>query len=209
MREIRRRILDTIVGLRTRQSAEPPAAVIVGLGNPETRYARTRHNVGFWCIDQIAEDHSIDLSRRNRLALTGEGVIEGHRVILAKPRTFVNRSGQAVTYLLARYKVSPQQLLIICDDMDLPVGKVRLRPTGGSGGHRGIHSVVEGLATRDFPRLRVGIGRPPEGSDPVGYVLGNMSEEERSTVNAALARVGQAVESVVADGITAAMNRFN
>lgn len=208
MRKIRWPILDAIPGLR-RPRAEPPSLIIVGLGNPGSQYARTRHNVGFWCIDRLADKNSIALSRRHRTAQLGEGTIEGHRVVLAKPRTFVNRSGEAATYLLARFRVSPQELLVIFDDIALPSGALRLRLGGSAGGHNGVTSIIEALGTRELPRLRIGIGHPPEGADQVAYVLGAMSEEEQRAADDAVERAAQAVATVLADGITAAMNRFN
>ena len=208
MSKVSRSFLGALRSLSIRKP-EPPFIIIVGLGNPGSQYARTRHNVGFWCVDRIASDHSIAFSRRHRAALVGEGEIEGHRVVLAKPRTFMNRSGQAVAYLLARYRVSPRELLVIYDDMDLPPGTIRLRPEGSSGAHNGIKSIIEAAGTQDFPRLRVGIGHPPEGTDPVEYVLGPMSEAEQQTADRAMERAAQAVVGVLTDGITAAMNRFN
>lgn len=208
MRKLRWPKLEAVFGMHKGQP-EPPSYVIVGLGNPGSEYAQTRHNVGFWCVDRIARAHSIALSRSHRTVLAGEGVMEGHRVALAKPRTYVNRSGQAITYLLARYKVSPQELLVIYDDMALPLGKVRMRTKGSAGGHNGVQSVIEALGTQEFPRLRVGIGQPPAGSEPVAYVLGTMSPEERKEANEAVERVAQAVAALLAEGITVAMDRFN
>ena len=201
-------MLDAIFGPRRRRAA-PPSMIIVGLGNPGSQYAETRHNVGFWCVDRIAADHSIALSRRHRSSIMGEGEVEGHRVVLVKPRGFVNRSGLAIEYILARYRVSSQALLVVYDDMELPLGKIRLRPEGGAGGHNGIKSVTEAAGTQDFPRMRIGIGRPPAGSGAIEYVLDSMSEEERATADEVVARASQAVTTVLTDGITVAMNRFN
>ena len=208
VRKLRRPILEALLGLR-RQRAEPPSRIIVGLGNPGDQYAQTRHNVGFWCVDRIAEDYTIALSRRHRSTLIGEGVIEGHNIVIAKPRTFVNLSGQAIAYLLARYKVSPQELLVVHDDLALPPGKLRLRPGGSAGGHKGMGSIIEAVRTQDFPRLRIGIGQPPPGSDQVQYVLSPMSEDERNAAGEAIERAAQAVATLLTDGITEAMNRFN
>ena len=205
---IRWSVLDAVRALRKRQT-EPPSLIVVGLGNPGPEYARTRHNMGFWCVDRVARDHAITLSRRHRSALVGEGVIEGHRVVLAKPRTFVNRSGRAITYLLARYRVSPQDMLVICDDLALPLGRIRLRPEGSAGGHNGIKSIVEAVGTQEFLRLRVGIGSPPAGSDRIEHVLGDMSDDEIEKADEAVERAAQAVASVLTDGMTVAMNRFN
>ena len=187
----------------------PPSAVIVGLGNPGTEYTDTRHNLGFWCLDLLARAHSITLSRRHRSALLGEGVIQGHRVALVKPRTFVNRSGAAASYLLARYRIPPERLLVIYDELELPLGKIRLRPEGGAGGHNGIKSIIETIGTPAFPRLRIGIGRPPAGVDPVEYVLGTMAADERERAGQAVERAADAVVAALVDGVPAAMNRFN
>ena len=208
MRGIRSRILQRVLrrgGVRS----GTPSMIVVGLGNPGSEYARTRHNIGFWCVDRIAADHAIALSRRNRVAVVGEGALGGHRVVLAKPRTFVNRSGRAIDYLRARYGASPEKLLVIYDDIDLPLGRVRLRPDGSAGGHNGMRSIVEALGTQDFPRLRVGIGRPPEGIDQVDYVLGTMSKEEQQQAEEEVGRVAEAVVCVLTEGMSAAMNRFN
>ena len=129
--------------------------------------------------------------------------------MLAKPRTFVNRSGQAATYLLARYRISPQDLLVICDDLNLAPGKIRLRSRGSAGGHNGIGSIIDTIHTQDFPRLRVGIGQPPPGADRIEYVLGAMSEEEQRRIDEAVDRAIQAVSCVLTEGLSEAMNRFN
>ncbi len=200
--------LESIPGLRKRRT-ERPSLVVVGLGNPGPQYARTRHNVGFWCIDRLAADHAIDMKRRHRTTLIGEGTIGEGRVVLAKPRTFVNRSGDAVRYLLARYHVSPEDVLVVCDDIALDPGKVRLRPSGSAGGHNGLKSIIEALRTQQFPRLRVGIGRPADGGDQIGFVVGKMSQAEQQVATAAVALTAEAVASVLADGIERAMNRFN
>ena len=202
-------VLDLVRGSDKSSDGAPPKLVVVGMGNPGSEYANTRHNAGFWCIDRIADDHSISLSRRNRSALVGEGVIEGRPVALAKPRTFVNRSGQAIVYLLARYRISPADLLVIYDEADLPLGKIRLRPAGSAGGHHGVKSIIEAIGTEDFPRLRLGIGPPPAGTDQVAYVLGAMSEKEQEVANDAVQRAAEAVVGVLTEGITATMNRFN
>ena len=192
-----------------RLPAEPPSRIIIGLGNPGPEYAATRHNIGFHCVDSVAGKHEIRLSRRHRSALVGEGEIEDRRVVLAKPRTFVNRSGQAAAYLLARYRLSPSELLVVYDDMELPLGKIRLRTGGSAGGHNGIKSIVQEIGTQDFPRLRIGIGRPPADLDPIEYVLGTQDDEDRAVAADAVKLAVAAITSVVADGITVAMNRFN
>ena len=208
MKHIRRSVLDTVLNWR-KHHPQPPSRIIVGLGNPGSEYAQTRHNVGFWCVDRIAADHDITLSRRHRSALIGEGEIEGHRIVIAKPRTFVNLSGRAVVYLLARYSVSPQELLVIYDDISLPPEKLRLRPEGSAGGHNGVTSIIDAVGTQDFPRLRIGIGGPPEGVGRVDYVLGTMSGEERKAALGLVDRAADATVSLLTDGIDEAMGKFN
>ena len=192
-----------------RPRPEPPELIVVGLGNPGPEYARTRHNAGFRCVDLLASRHGVTLSRRHRSSAVGEVEIEGRRVVLARPRTFVNRSGAAVSYLLTRYAASPQGLLVVYDEMELPLGRVRLRPRGGAGGHNGLKSVLGAVGSGEVPRLRVGIGRPPPGVDPVEYVLGEPSGEEESALSGAVELSVEIVRAVLADGIDAAMNRYN
>ena len=200
--------LNRLIGLGGKSNISPET-IVVGLGNPGDRYSGTRHNVGFWCVDRIAADHAIDISRRQRRVLVGEGVISGNPVVVARPRTYVNRSGEAVEYLLARYSVSPRQLLVVYDDMDLPLGKLRIRPTGNTGGHNGVKSIVDAVGTREFPRLRIGIGRPSDGVGQIDHVLGAMSPDDMKEMDHAVERAASAVRSLVSDGITEAMNKFN
>jgi PTH1 family peptidyl-tRNA hydrolase len=180
----------------------------VGLGNPEPRYARHRHNVGFQCVDYIAQRHGISVERKRFQALLGEGMLDGHRVILAKPLTFMNESGQAVGPLSHWYKIAPEQILVIYDDLDLPLGKVRVRPNGSSGGHHGIESVIAGLGSRDFGRVRVGIGRPEMG-DPIDYVLNDFGREQVPVIEKTYDLVEQIVLCSLRQGIKEAMNTFN
>ena len=200
--------LESVPGLRKRP-AERPSLIVVGLGNPEPRYTRTRHNVGFWCIDRLASDYAIDVSRRHRTARIGDGVVEGKSVVLAKPRTYVNRSGEAVRYLLARYRVPPEVVLVVYDDIALPPGKIRLRPNGSAGGHNGMKSIIDALGTQEFPRLRVGVGRPQDGGDQIGHVLGPLSEPEQQLVDTSVACVSKAIAALLEDGMERTMNRFN
>jgi PTH1 family peptidyl-tRNA hydrolase len=184
------------------------ARLVVGLGNPGRRYASHRHNVGFQCLDRLARAWGLSFSRRKHKALLAEGGIAGLKVILAKPQTFMNLSGEAVGRLARFYKVPPESILVIYDDLDLPVGKIRLRPEGGSGGHKGMKSIIEHLGSDAFPRLRVGIGRPTHG-DPVDYVLSDFAPDERMAIEDAYERAVSAVELWLAEGIEAAMNRYN
>jgi PTH1 family peptidyl-tRNA hydrolase len=190
--------------------------LIVGLGNPGREYAHSRHNVGFWCLNRLARRHGIAFSSRGRLATVGEGRLSGQPVILAKPRTFVNLSGRAVSHLLQRHRLSPEQLLVVYDDLDLPLGRVRLRGSGSHGGHRGMRSIVEAVGSQDFPRIRIGIGRPEVAGEPtwepeavVDYVLGPMTAEERRILDEAVAEASEAILCLLTEGVEAAMNRYN
>ena len=200
---------------RNQSSNDTPGAnaqarsIIVGLGNPGPKYAQSRHNVGFWCIDALVKTHGITLSRRRQKAAVGEGEIDGRRVAMAKPRTFMNSSGEAVRYLLDLYRAKPEGLLVMYDDMDLPVGKLRIRPRGSAGGHRGIQSIISSIGTEEFPRIRVGVGRPPEGMEEIPYVLGRFPPEERRKIEEASREAAEAVVCLLSEGVEEAMNRYN
>jgi len=183
--------------------------LVVGLGNPGRQYVRTRHNVGFWCVQRLAKENSIAVSKRHRHAVTGEGTIEGRPVALAKPRTFVNDSGRAVVFLLDRYKASPADLVVVYDEMNLEPGKLRVRTGGSSGGHNGMKSIIAAIGSQEFARVRIGVGRPSDGLDEIDYVLGTLPREEKKQVDEAVERASQAIVSVLTEGIDAAMNRFN
>jgi PTH1 family peptidyl-tRNA hydrolase len=201
--------LDDLLSRRNFDDLEPPSLVIVGLGNPGDKYTRTRHNAGFWFIDRLAKKHSITLERRHQSALIGEGVIGDDSVVLVKPRTFVNRSGEAVRYLLARYRIKPDKLLIVYDEINLPPGKLRLRPGGSAGGHNGIRSIIESAGTQEFPRLRIGVGRQEDGDSQIDHVLGKLPPDEQKAVDDAIERGVDAVSNLLTEGIDRAMNKFN
>jgi PTH1 family peptidyl-tRNA hydrolase len=184
------------------------AKLIVGLGNPGREYADNRHNVGFQCLNRLAEAWGLSFNKRKHKALLARGEMAGLKAILAKPQTFMNLSGEAVERLARSYNVPPEDILVIYDDLDLPLGKIRLRPRGGSGGHKGMNSIIEHLGTDAFPRLRVGIGRPTHG-DPVDYVLEDFAPDERMAMEEAYERAISAVELWLTQGIVAAMNRYN
>lgn len=184
------------------------AKLIVGLGNPGQAYAAHRHNMGFQCLDEFARRHRIAFIRRLRYALVGEGEVAGVAVTLAKPRTYMNLSGQAVASLLARRRLPRSDLIVIYDDLDLPLGQIRLRPRGGAGGHRGMQSIIQALGNQEFARIRVGIGRPPEG-DVMAYVLSNFSAAERPLAEEVRQRVAEALRCLLEEGLEPAMNRFN
>ena len=201
-------IVESVLG-RWSRSTGAAYKIVIGLGNPGGQYAETRHNVGFWCVDRLARESAIDFTRRRRHMVIGEGRLAGHPVALAKPRTFVNRSGQAATSLLGLYRAPPTDLVVVYDDMDLPVGRLRVRSRGSAGGHNGMRSIIEAVGTGDFTRVRIGIGRPPSGKDEVDYVLGTISPEERGRVEGAVERGAQAVVCILAEGVEVAMERFN
>jgi PTH1 family peptidyl-tRNA hydrolase len=183
--------------------------LIVGLGNPGPRYRCNRHNVGFRCVDFLSRTWGISLSERRAKAVLGQGQHLGHDVVLATPRTFMNNSGEGVAYLLTRFTARPSDLLVVYDDMALPIGKLRIRSAGSAGGHNGIKSIIATLKTQAFPRIRVGIGQPPSGQDPVAHVLGRIAKEESPLISEAVQRVAEALDCVFAEGIDVAMNRFN
>ncbi len=182
--------------------------LIVGLGNPGSEYQSTRHNMGFAAIDYISEKQGIPVKKSKHQALIGEGTLLGERVVLAKPMTYMNLSGDAVLALARWYKVDPADILVIYDDMDLPVGQLRLRPSGSAGGHNGMKSIILRLSSDRFPRLRIGIGRK-ENNDTIDYVLGKLSREEQEIQFKLLGDVCDAVSLFVKNGIEPAMNRYN
>ena len=183
--------------------------LIVGLGNPGREYRSTRHNAGFMVIDALCEAFSVRLSRLQSKALVGTGVFDGKKIILAKPQTFMNLSGQAVSSLMRFYKIPLGQLLVIHDDLDLPVGTLRMRPGGGSAGQKGLTSIIGQLGTEEFPRLRIGIGRPPGQMDPVDYVLEDFWGSEKELLPHLLLRAVEAVKDYLQFGLEHAMNGFN
>jgi len=189
---------------------EPKARfiLIVGLGNPGRKYARNRHNAGFLAVDRLARRHGLSFARQKGKAKIAEGRIAGQRAILAKPQTYMNLSGEAVAALVRFFKIPADRVLVVYDDLDLPLARLRLRPDGGSGGHKGLKSIAERLGTQAFPRLRIGIGRPVHG-DPMDFVLQDFTVEEWIDMDGALDRAASAIEHWLAHGIDAAMNVFN
>ena len=190
----------------------PPDALmmVVGLGNPGSEYARHRHNIGFQVVNTLAGAHSLVFARRKGTkAHIAEGRVGSRPVLLAKPQTFMNLSGQAVGRLSRAHHIPPERILVVYDDLDLPLGRLRLRPEGSSGGHKGMRSIIESLGTQAFPRLRVGIDRPVGRADPIDYVLHPFAREEQALVTETVARAVAAVECWLWEGIAAAMARFN
>jgi PTH1 family peptidyl-tRNA hydrolase len=190
---------------------EPEGGVflITGLGNPGREYRGNRHNIGFMMLDHLADQLGVKLSRLQSKALVGSANLDGRRVILAKPQTFMNLSGDAVGALVRFYKVPLEHLLVAHDDLDLPLGTLRMRPGGGSAGQKGLGSIIQKLGTQDFPRLRLGIGRPPGRMDAADYVLQDFSPAERDMLEAGLSRACAAAQVFVREGLEAAMNQYN
>ena len=189
--------------------------LIVGLGNPGPAYSHNRHNVGYWTVNRLARLHGIPLKAR-RLATVGEGRIGDSEVTLVKPRTFVNDSGHAVAAARKHTRVGPENVLVVYDELDLPAGRLRIKAKGGTAGHKGIKSVAGALASTDFPRVRVGIGRPHVDGEPVWdpdvvavWVLSDPTPQETKTLQNAVGRAANAVELVLAEGVEAAMNQYN
>ncbi len=182
--------------------------LVVGLGNPGERYRRNRHNIGFHCVERLAREHGIAMSKKRFKAAWGLGRIGGQPVVLAMPQTFMNDSGQAVAPLSRWFKIPPERIMVVYDDLDLPAGRVRLRPGGSSGGHHGIESIISALGTRDFSRLRIGIGRPEFG-DPIDYVLNDICQEQEPVLVEACEVAARAIECFLTRGIREAMNLYN
>lgn len=182
--------------------------LIVGLGNPGKEYEGTRHNVGFEVIERLASRHNIAVRKRSLRSIMGDGSIEGQKVILARPMTYMNLSGEAVGAISRMYKIPSESTIVIVDDIALPVGTLRLRYTGSSGGHNGLESIERHLGTRGYPRIRIGVGDARPGG-MVDHVLGRFSKDERELVDEAIERTADAVETALREGFEKAMNVFN
>jgi peptidyl-tRNA hydrolase, PTH1 family len=183
--------------------------LIVGLGNPGRDYENTRHNVGFWTIDEIARRSGVTVNKLERRAVTADATLVGKRVLLAKPQTFMNSSGEAVRALMDFYKIDAAQLIIINDDIDIPLGTVRIRKDGSHGGQNGLRSVIQHVGSQNFARIRLGIGRPSGRKDPSGHVLAPFRGDDEITARLMVDRAANAVETWLRDGIELAMTRHN
>ena len=183
--------------------------MIVGLGNPGPAYRHTRHNFGFLAIDELSDALNIQVRRLKFKAMLGEGRFGESKVVLVKPMTFMNESGRAVAPLMHFYKLPLSNLLVIHDDLDLPLGTLRLRPSGGTSGQRGMASIITQLETRDFPRMRLGIGRPPGQMDPVDYVLKDFLPSEQDLLKIVLQTAVEACQTFITEGLTKTMNKYN
>lgn len=183
--------------------------VIVGLGNPGKKYENTRHNIGFAAIDYIAEKEGININTGKHKALVGSGYINGVKVLLVKPQTFMNLSGESLRPIMDFYKLEPEDFLVIFDDIDLDVGRIRIRRKGSAGGHNGIKSIISHLGSMEFPRIKIGVGAKPPGYDLADYVLGHFSKADQEILQERFEDVYDAVKLIVGDDITEAMNRHN
>ena len=184
--------------------------IIAGLGNPERKYDGTRHNIGFSAITAISDAYNIPLGIREHKALCGKGYIEGQKVLLAQPHTYMNLSGESIKELVDFYKVdSGSRLIVIYDDIKLPPGRLRIREQGSAGGHNGIKSIIACLGSQSFLRIRIGVGGKPDGRDLAGYVLGRFAREEEPVIREALQNTVEACKVIMLEDARAAMNRFN
>ena len=183
--------------------------IIAGLGNPTKTYEGTRHNIGFDMIDAIADKYNIDVTTKKHKALTGKGRIDGVPVILAKPQTYMNLSGESIRDIADFYKIPAENIIIIYDDISLEVGQLRIRKKGSAGGHNGIKNIIAHLGTQEFPRIKVGIGSKPEGWDLADYVLGHFSKEEQVLMEEAFLRAADAASALLTEDVERVMNQYN
>ena len=184
--------------------------IIAGLGNPTKEYEGTRHNVGFDVIDRLSERYNIDVTMEKHRALIGKGMIAGQKVILVKPQTYMNLSGESIRSVIDYYKVDPEkELIVIYDDISLVPGGIRIRKKGSAGGHNGIKNIIAHLGTQEFPRVRIGVGEKPARMDLADYVLGHFPKEEAETMTTAFKDGAAAVVDMMTEGVEAAMNHFN
>lgn len=183
--------------------------LIAGLGNPTKEYDKTRHNVGFSVIDVLADRYRIDISEKKHKALCGRGVIEGQKVILLKPQTFMNLSGESIRAAADYYKIEPEEMIVIYDDISLDPGQLRIRLKGSAGGHNGIKNIIANLGTQDFPRIKVGVGAKPPRMDLADYVLSRFGAGEQKLMEEAFGEAAEAAVMMMTDGAERAMNHFN
>ena len=183
--------------------------LIVGLGNPEQDYGKTRHNMGFNAINKLAKQYEIEVTKSKYESLYGMGMIEGEKVILLKPQTFMNSSGKSVKEVIQFYKIDIEKLIVIYDDIDIDIGNIKIKKMGGPGTHNGMKSIVNELNTQNFKRIRIGIGTPKENEDLVEYVLGAIPEEEKEELEKGITLAKDATIEIIKNGIDIAMNKFN
>lgn len=183
--------------------------IIVGLGNPGKKYENTRHNAGFDAIDKFADENGIKIDKLKHKALIGEGRIGSEKVILVKPQTYMNLSGESVLSVSQFYKVESENIVVLYDDIDLDIGKLRIRKKGSAGSHNGMKSIIKCLGTEDFPRVRIGISRPPEGWDLADYVLSKVSKEQEKGMLKGIDKAVKTIKEIVSSGLDLAMNKYN
>ena len=192
-----------------KQEEEMPMYLIAGLGNPGREYEMTRHNIGFHTIDYIADKYNIKVKKLKHKALYGEGTICGEKVYLIKPQTYMNLSGDSIVEFSRFYKVPPENIIIISDDISLDTGRIRVRPKGSAGGHNGLKSIIYQLQTDNFPRIKMGVGDKHEGEDLANHVLGRFPKSQIPVMEDAIVRATGAVEEIIKNGVASAMNKFN
>ena len=183
--------------------------LIVGLGNPEEEYSKTRHNMGFNIINKLSQQYNIDVKQNKFQALCGSGIIEKEKVILLKPQTYMNLSGNSVKEVVDFYKIEKEKILVIYDDMDIEPGKIKIRKKGSAGGHNGMKSIIQMIGIEEFPRIRVGIGRPIHKDDEINYVIGAIPEEDLKRLDEGIEKAQKAVEEILRNGVDSAMNKYN
>ena len=183
--------------------------LIVGLGNPGTEYAATRHNIGFDMVTYLSDKYGIALRSKEGKAIVGKGVIEGQKVMLVQPQTYMNLSGESVRALMDYYKLTTDEIVIIYDDISMPVGQVRIRPKGSAGGHNGIKSIIAHLGTQEFPRIKIGVGAKPENGDLVKQVLGRFSKEDDAKIRDVFALAEEGLLAILQEDVKTAMNAVN
>jgi PTH1 family peptidyl-tRNA hydrolase len=202
-------LLDKLFPSGNGGGSEGPPWLVVGLGNPGPEYKNTRHNVGWWCLDELVKRSNAELNRKRKEVRFAEVELGGSPVVLAYPRTFMNRSGTALGYLTNRFGTTPEKILIVTDDINLKPGSVRIRKQGGPGGHNGLKSIITTLGTNEFPRVRIGVGNPESSAVQVDHVLGTFDPDTRDLVKTAAERAADAITMVVSGDIDNAMNKFN
>jgi PTH1 family peptidyl-tRNA hydrolase len=185
------------------------STLVIGLGNHGGSYANTRHNVGWMALDELEKRGRFGKERREGPARVSEGSVDGFELVLARPQTYMNLSGRAAVHLVDRFSVSPADVIVVHDDLDLPLGRLRLRRNGSPGGQKGVKSLADSLRFKDFIRVRIGIGRPPEDMDPTDYVLRRFTPDERELIDQVLPRAADAVVAIVRDGLDKAASVFN
>lgn len=183
--------------------------LIIGLGNPEEEYSKTRHNMGFNTINRLAEQYDIQINKSKFQGLYESAIIEGQKVILVKPQTYMNLSGNCVQEFANFYKVQKENIIIIYDDMDFEPGQVKVRRKGHAGGHNGMKSIIQNLGTDEFPRIRIGIGRPKNDGDEINYVIGAIPQDEIPKLNEGIEKAKDVIIEILKNGIDSAMNKFN